>query len=96
MEHDKYDGYGAFDYGTYDPCHFLDSVLDHMRLEDDAALASVMNVAPTAVDDIRHRRKPVEAAMIVRIHELTGLDVDWLRNALGDRRKSWRLEEDGG
>lgn len=40
-----------------------------------------------AISDVRHRRIPIGACMLVRIHEETGLNIKELRKLIGDKRK---------
>ncbi|MDB5821827.1 MAG: hypothetical protein JWR21_531 [Herminiimonas sp.] len=82
------------DYEAYDPEHLLDSILDRLGLDSDVALAEALQVSPSVVDDIRCMRRPVDPAMLIWIHELTGIDVGGLRNILGDRRGDLRPSHD--
>jgi hypothetical protein len=86
--------YQFADYEAYDPEHLLDSILDRLGLDSDAALAEALQVPPSVVDDIRCMRRPVDPAMLIWIHELTGIDVVGLRNILGDRRGELRPSHD--
>lgn len=82
------------DYESYDISHLLDSVLDQLQLPDDAALSDMLGVAPSVISGIRHMALPLEPAMLIRIHEITGISIIGLRNILGDRRKKLRFPED--
>lgn len=86
--------YDSLNYEEYDPEHLLDSVLDRLGLDTDMALAQALQVTPSFIDDIRCKRKPVDAAMLIWIHELTGIDIGGLRNILGDRRVDLRFSDD--
>jgi len=86
--------YDSLDYEAYDPEHLLDSVLDRLGLDTDTALAQALQVTPSVIDDIRCKRRPVDAAMLIWIHELTGIDIGGLRNILGDRRGELRFTDD--
>jgi hypothetical protein len=81
----------ARDHESYDTNHLLDSVLDRLHLENDSALCDVLGIAPSVISDIRHMRQPVDAAMLVRLHELTDISISGLRNILGDRREKSRF-----
>lgn len=83
----------ARDHESYDTNHLLDSVLDRLQLENDSALCDVLDIAPSVISDIRHMRHPIDAAMLVRLHELTDISISGLRNILGDRREKSRYSE---
>jgi hypothetical protein len=40
-------------------------------------------------------RREVDAAMLIRMHELTDISIVGLRNILGDRRRRSRFSEGG-
>jgi plasmid maintenance system antidote protein VapI len=84
--------YHTLDYETYDAEHLLDSVIDKLDLTDDEALARALGVPAHDIIDIRAMRRPIDAAMLIRMHEVTGLDIDRLRNMLGDRRQKFRVD----
>ena len=75
----------------YDPDNLLDSLLKKLELKNDAALSRVLDVAPPVISKIRHRRLPVGASILIRMHEVSGLTVGDLRALLGDRRQKFRL-----
>ena len=75
----------------YDPNHLLDAMLDKLKLKNDAALSRALEVAPPVISKIRHRRLPVGASMLIRMHEVSDLSVAELRELLGDRRQKYRL-----
>lgn len=85
--------YHTLDYETYDAEHLLDSVIDKLDLKNDAALAQALEITAQDILEIRAMRKPIDAALLIRMHELTGLDIDRLRHMLGDRRQRFRLDE---
>jgi len=75
----------------YDPNHLLDAMLEKLKLKNDAALSRALEVAPPVISKIRHRRLPVGASMLIRMHEVSDLSVAELRDLLGDRRQKYRL-----
>lgn len=79
------------DPGTYNPDNLLDALLERLELKNDAALARLLEVAPPVLSKIRHRRLPVGAALLIRMHEVSGLSVRELRNLMGDRRQKYRI-----
>lgn len=76
---------------NYDPNKFIDHVLAHLRLKNDAALSRVLEVAPPLLSRIRHSRAPVGGAILLRMHEATGLSLATLREMMGDRRLKFRI-----
>lgn len=80
----------------YDPNNFFDMLLDNLRLKNDAALARKLEVGPPVISKIRHGRLPVGGALLIRVHEVTGLTIVDLRYLLGDRRKKFRISDAQG
>src|SRR6478672_1757525 len=77
----------------YDPNHLLDSMLEKLKLKNDAALSRALEVAPPVISKIRHRRLPVGASMLIRMHEVSNLSVKDLRILMGDRRDKFRISD---
>ena len=75
----------------YDPNHLLDTLIKQMKLKNDAALCRALEVAPPVISKIRHKRLPVGASLLIRMHELTGMNIRELRDLMGDRRTKYRL-----
>lgn len=83
------------DLGSYDSNHLLDSILDQLHLPDDAALCEALEVDESVISDLREMRREVDAALLIRMHELTDISIVGLRNILGDRRRKARFAEGG-
>ena len=81
---------------VYDPDRLLDTLIELKQLKNDAALARLLEVAPPVISKIRHRRLPVGASLLIRMHEETGLTIGDLRYLMGDRRKKFRLSDAQG
>jgi hypothetical protein len=79
--------------GEYNPNKFLDAMLDNLRLKNDAALCRKLEIGPPVISKIRHGRLPVGGALLIRIHEVTGLNIADLRFLLGDRRSKFRISD---
>ena len=77
----------------YDPDRLLDELLEKFRLKNDAALCRMLEVAPPVISKLRHRRLPVSAALLIRMHEISGLEISDLRNLMGDRRRKFRISD---
>lgn len=78
---------------VYDPNRLLDSVRQALNLSNDAALARALQVLPPVLSRIRHRRTPVSASLLIRMHEETNLSIAELRQLLGDRREKFRVTD---
>lgn len=79
------------DQTEYNPNRLLDTIIDNLRLRNDAQLCRVLEVAHPMISKIRHGHIPVGAAMLIRMHEATGLSIRDLRYLMGDRRKKFRI-----
>ena len=77
--------------GSYDSNHLLDSILDNLHLPNDAALCEALDVDEAVISDLRKMNREVDAALLIRMHELTDISIAGLRNILGDRRRKSRF-----
>jgi hypothetical protein len=81
---------------SYNPNRLLDILIERLHLKNDAALSRALEVAPPVISKIRHRRLPVGASMLIRMHEVSSLSVRELRDLMGDRRTKYRLSDAQG
>jgi hypothetical protein len=79
------------DDAAYDPNRLLDSLINKLQLRNDAALSRALEVEPPVISKIRHRRLPVGASMLIRMHEVTDMSIRELRVLMGDRREKFRI-----
>jgi hypothetical protein len=77
----------------YNPDRLLDAMLERLQLKNDAALSRALEVAPPVISKVRHRRLPVGASLLIRMHEVSDLSVSQLRELLGDRRQKFRISD---
>jgi hypothetical protein len=77
----------------YDPDNLLASIIGKLKLKNDAALSRALEVAPPVISKIRHRRLPVGASLLIRMHEVTDLSIAELRSLMGDRRNKFRISD---
>ena len=75
----------------FDPDALLNFIIVKQKLKNDAALARILEVAPPVISKIRHRRLPVGASLLIRMHEVTDLSIRELRDVMGDRRNKHRI-----
>jgi plasmid maintenance system antidote protein VapI len=77
----------------YDPNNLLESLIEKLNLKNDAALSRALEVAPPLISKIRHRRLPVGASLLIRMHEVSDLSIKDLRELMGDRRNKFRISD---
>ncbi|WP_235548453.1 hypothetical protein [Noviherbaspirillum sp. Root189] len=92
-DHRKHSPAGNPTATTYDPNRLLDSLIDRLQLKNDAALSRTLEVAPPVISKIRHKRVPVRASLLIRMHEVTNLSIRELRDLMGDRRQKYRISD---
>ncbi|HEV7619131.1 MAG TPA: hypothetical protein VGO51_13615 [Burkholderiaceae bacterium] len=81
---------------SYNPNNLLDVLIRKLNLKNDAALSRALEVAPPVISKIRHRRLPVGASLLIRMHEVSTMSVRELRDLMGDRRTKYRLSDAQG
>jgi hypothetical protein len=81
------------DQATYDPNSLLDTLISRLRLKNDAALCRALEVAPPVISKIRHKKLPIGASMLIRMHEVSDLSIRELRDLMGDRRQKYRASD---
>jgi hypothetical protein len=79
--------------GHYNPNHLLETLIQKLNLKNDAALSRALEVAPPLISKIRHRRLPVGASLLIRMHEVSNLSINELRELMGDRRNKFRISD---
>jgi hypothetical protein len=77
----------------YNPNRLLDTLIEKLHLKNDAALSRALEVAPPVISKIRHRRLPVGASLLIRMHEVSDLSIHDLRYLMGDRRNKFRISD---
>ena len=77
----------------YDPNRLLNVLIEKTGSKNDAALSRALEVAPPLISKIRHRRLPIGASMLIRMHEVVGMSIGELRELMGDRRSKYRISD---
>ena len=90
---DNHDSSRLSDQLAYDPNNLLDTLIDKLHLKNDAALSRALEVAPPVISKIRHRRLPVGASLLIRMHEVSDLSIREPRTLMGDRREKFRISD---
>lgn len=75
----------------YNPSLLLDALTKRLQLRNDAMLARILGINAPLLSKIRTRKSPVSAALLIRMHEVCGLQVRELRRLMGDRRAKFRI-----
>lgn len=66
----------------------LDTVIDRLKLRNDAALSRALEVAPPVISKLRHGRLHVGPTLLIRMHEETGLSIRELKSCLRKKTNS--------
>ena len=77
----------------YDPDQLLATLIGKLNLKNDTALSRALEVSPPVISKIRHRRLPVTASLLIRMHEVSALSIAELRQLMGDRRGKFRISD---
>jgi plasmid maintenance system antidote protein VapI len=67
----------------YAPGNLLDALIARMQLKNDAALARVLLLPPPVISKIRRKQVGITPAIMVRIHDITGLSISEIRGHMG-------------
>ena len=78
---------------SYDPDRLLTHLIEKLEVKNDAALSRALEVSAPIISKIRHRRLPVSASLLIRMHEVSHLSINELRGLLGDRRNKYRIRD---
>lgn len=66
----------------YSPEKLLDVLLDRFKLKNDAALARALQLPPTVVSKLRSKSSNLSAAVLLRLHDATGLSINDIRSLM--------------
>ncbi|MES2535961.1 MAG: helix-turn-helix transcriptional regulator [Pseudomonadota bacterium] len=80
----------------YSPGKLLDTLITLAGLKSDAALARMLEVPASTISKIRTGRRPVGARLLIRMHDVSGLTINRLRDLMGDRRGRVRFSDAEG
>ena len=74
----------------YNPNKLLNALMDMLQIKTDATLARVLDVGGPVISNIRHRRLPIGASMLIKMHEVSNMPIKDLRALMGDRRPHFK------
>lgn len=77
--------------GQYDPNHLLNTVSESLEVQNDAELASALEIPRPLLGKIRLGKQRVGATILLRMQELSGIPIRRLRAILGERRAAFRV-----
>ncbi|GJI94033.1 hypothetical protein RugamoR57_07510 [Duganella caerulea] len=80
----------------YDPNLLFNALLERLRLKNDAALSRALEVGPPLISKVRRAKLPLSSSFLIRIHEVSGLEIGELRKLMGERRAKVRVSEAAG
>jgi hypothetical protein len=69
----------ALEPSTFVPNKLLDTLIEKMRLKNDAELCRVLEVQPPIISKIRHRKLNVGATILLRMHEKSNIPIRELK-----------------
>lgn len=81
---------------AYNPDRLLDALISKIDAKNDAQLCRHLEVQPPVISKIRHRRMPISASLLIRMHETCGIDVREMQALMGDRRTKFRMSDARG
>lgn len=67
----------------YQPEELVEFLLDHFHVRTDAALSRVLGIASPYLCRIRKKKFAINGDMLVRIYDISGIDIDRLREIAG-------------
>lgn len=71
---------------TYQPGRLFDQLIERLKLKNDAALARYLEVDQPVISKIRHRKMKISAALLLRMHDFSGIAVNELRDLMSAPR----------
>jgi hypothetical protein len=70
----------ALEPSTFVPNKLLDTLIEKMKLKNDAELCRVLEVQPPIISKIRHRKLAVGATILLRMHEKSNMSIRELKD----------------
>jgi predicted house-cleaning noncanonical NTP pyrophosphatase (MazG superfamily) len=70
----------ALEPSSFMPNKLLDTLIERMRLKNDAELCRVLEVQPPIISKIRHRKLNVGATILLRMHEKSNIPIRELKD----------------
>lgn len=67
----------------YSPAKLLDTMHERLQLKNDAALARLLQLPPPVISKLRLRQASITAAILIRMHDITGWSISDMRSLMG-------------
>lgn len=67
----------------YKPANLLDFLCESFEWKNDAALSRALQLQPSIISKIRNKQAEVTPAILVRMHDVTKLSINELRELMG-------------
>jgi Spy/CpxP family protein refolding chaperone len=74
----------------YMPSRLFDLVCKQHALKTDRELAHLLGIGSPQTCRVRHGLQPLSGQLLIRIHEVTGMQIQQLKILMGDRRSQHR------
>ena len=68
---------------AYTPERLLDAMHARLGLKNDAAVARLLELPPAVVSKLRRKQASITAAILIRMHDVTGWSISDIRATLG-------------
>ena len=78
----------------FEQSNLLDGLIAQLGLKNDAALARALEISPPQISKLRHLTLPVSAAILIRMHDVSGLSLRDLRLLMGDNRRRFGVSDE--
>jgi hypothetical protein len=75
----------------YQPSKLFDAICKRRALKTDSELAALLEIGNAQICKVRHGVQPLSGQLLLRIHEVTGIEIRQLKILMGDRRSRQRL-----
>jgi hypothetical protein len=69
----------ALEPSSFVPNKLLDTLIEKLKLKNDAELCRVLEVQPPIISKIRHRKLTVGATILLRMHEKSDMSIRELK-----------------
>lgn len=74
----------------YQPSRLFDAICKNCALKTDSELAVLLGIGNAQICKVRHGNQPLSGQLLLRIHEVTGMEIRQLKMLMGDRRSRQR------
>ncbi len=71
----------------YSPDNLIDRLCAAVGARSYSALGRAIDVSPSVLSKVRHRRLAISSEILLRMHESTGIPIRELRRWMGDNRR---------